>query len=95
MALAPYYTGDNVHLKFTITDESGDTYPTSAAISIIKPNNLVAGPYNVRVEGNEVSYAMLSTDTDLEGSYSAYFRVILLGDLARTHKIDFTVIKSP
>ncbi len=95
MALAPYYTGDNVPLKFVVTDASGDTYPTSAAISIIKPNNLVVGPYNVRVEGNEVSYAMLNADTDLEGSYSAYFRVILPGNLARTHKVDFTVIKSP
>ena len=95
MALAPYYTGDNVPLGFAITDVGGDTYPTSADVSIIKPNNLVVGPYDARVEGNVVSYAMLSTDTDIAGSYSAYFRVILPGDLARTHKVDFTVIKSP
>ena len=95
MTIAPYYTGDNVPLRFKITDTAGDVNPTSAEVYIRVPNNQVVGPYTAQVEGNEVSYALLDTDTGLAGNYSVYFTITLPGGLKRTHKVECSVIKSP
>jgi len=92
---APYYTGDDVPLKFTITDADGDVNPVSCAVHILKPKNELVDDSEAAIDGNEVSYNVPGTVTDEAGTYKAYFVVALPSTLERTHKIEFSVLINP
>ena len=92
---APYYTGDGVPLKFTITDADGDVNPASCAVRILKPSNAYVDNSEAAVSGNEVSYNVPGSVTTEQGTYRVYFVCILPSELERTHKIEFDVLLNP
>jgi len=93
---APYYTGDNVPLKFTVSDATGAVNPTSAKVMIVKPPlGDIIPEVDATISENEVSYVVPIDVTDIDGEYHAFFVMILPGDLTRTHKMEFTVLHNP
>ena len=91
---APYYTGDSVPLKFTVTDADGAVNPASCVVHILKPDNTYIDNTAAAVDGNEVSYNVPASVTGMRGVYKAYF-VLTLSYGERTHKIEFSVIMNP
>ena len=92
---APYYTGDDVPLKFTVSDADGAVNPSSCVVYILKPtNNYITGT-GVAIDGNAISYNVPGSITDIRGLYKAYFVLTLPSGLERTHKIEFTVVTNP
>ena len=91
----PFYTGDNVPLKFTITDATGPLTPTVVTVEILKPDNQKTSPIEAGIDDNQVSYDVPTSITDVDGKYKAYFVITLPGGLIRTHKIEFDITSSP
>ena len=91
---APYYTGDGVPLKFTVSDADGALNPTSCAVAVLKPDNEVVES-TAAVEGDEISYNVPGSVTDKRGLYKVYFVLTLPSSLERTHKIEFDVTGNP
>ena len=91
---SPYYTGDAVPLKFTVTDKDGAVNPSLAMVYILMPGNRVSNGVEATIDGNEVSYTVPSDITQRYGKYKAYF-VCTLTYGERTHKIEFSVRKNP
>ncbi len=91
----PYYTGDGVPLKFTVSDADGDVTPTSCVVHILKPTNEYIDNTEAAVDGNKVSYNVPGSVTATRGLYKAYFVLTLPSELERTHKIEFNVIANP
>lgn len=89
MSLAPYYTGDNVPLKFTVSGKGGGINPLAAKVIILTPN-APTEETNATIDGNTVSYTVPTSVTDKSGRYKAYF-VLTLPSGIRTHKIEFKV----
>lgn len=97
MALSPYYTGDEVPLKFKCYDGGTPENPTKAEVRVVRQN-----PYAVVLEGekveinsNEVSFTVPKTATTIDSDYVAFFRLTMSKGHERTHAIDFTVISCP
>lgn len=97
MALAPYYTGDNVPLKFNCYDGESPATPTSAVVTVVKrnPDKIMVEDVTATISSNEVSYAVPTTATPIDGKYTAFFALTMPGGLSRTHAIDFEVIANP
>lgn len=91
----PYYTGDGVPLKFTVTDADGAVNPSDCVVHILKPTNEYITDPTVAIDGDEVSYNVGGTATNQTGLYKAYFVVTLPSGLERTHKIEFYIIANP
>jgi len=91
---APYYTGDTVPLKFTITDSDGNVNPSAAKILILKPDNTMTAETDATRDGNAVSYNVPANVTEAEGMYRAYF-ICTLSYGERTHMIEFTINRNP
>ena len=89
----PYYTGDTVPLRFTVTDANGAVNPSSCVVVILKPNRTVTSETDAVIDGNEVSYNVLASVTNVSGVYKAFF-VLTLAYGERTHKIEFNVTKN-
>lgn len=94
MAKAPYYTGDNVRLGFTITDADGAVNPSVAQVKIVKPDDSVTDIVEATIKGSEVSYIVPIDVTDLAGVYIAYFELTLPGTLIRTHRMSFSITQN-
>ena len=94
MSEAPYYTGDGVPLKFTVSDDDGAVNPTACEVIILKPTNEVVECASA-VDGNEVSCNVAGSVTTAKGLYKAYFVLTLPSELERTHKIEFNVALNP
>jgi len=92
---APYYTGDQIPLKYTVSDAIGGVNITSCKVTILKPDNTIMGEVDAAVDGNEVSYNIPGNVTNLEGVYRVYFVNILPSGGERTHKIERTVLLNP
>ena len=92
---APYYTGDGVPLKFTVSDKDGAVNPSACEVAILTPNNALIDETPAAIDGNTVSYNVPASVTDTDGLYKAYFILTLPSGLERTHKIEFTVIANP
>lgn len=91
---APYYEGDGVPLKFTVSDADGAVNPVSCDVYILKPHNTVVEA-EPAIDGNKVSYNVPGTTTDTGGHYKVYFIMTLPSGLERTHKIEFDVRVNP
>lgn len=91
----PYYTGDGVPLKFTVTDRDGAVNPTGCTVVILTPHNSLTDEIDSALDGNTVSYNVPASVTDTDGLYKAYFVLTLPSGAERTHKIEFTVIVNP
>lgn len=91
---APYYTGDSVPLKFTVSDDNGDVNPTACVVTVLKPTNEIA-ECTAAIDGNEVSCNVAGSVTVAKGIYKAYFVLTLPSELERTHKIEFNVALNP
>ena len=87
---SPYYSGDSIPLRFTLTDSTGAVNPSASKITILKPDNTVTTETNATVAGNVVTYTVPASVTDKKGKYKAYF-VNTLSYGERTHKIEFDV----
>lgn len=95
MSPAPYYTGDNIPLKFTVSDKDGAVNPSAAEVWLLTPctrEHTKLG--DATVDGNEVSYTVGTDKTCGAGIYKFYF-VLTLPFGARTHKIEREVIHNP
>lgn len=90
-----YYTGDNVPLKFTITDAAGAITPSLVEVSILKPHNLFLDHSDAEINGNIVSYLVPTSVTNEGGHYKAYFVITLPEYGGRSHKIEFDVNPNP
>lgn len=90
----PYYTGDGVPLKFTVSDADGGVNPTACEVTILKPTNETA-TCTAAIDSNTVSCNVPGSITTVQGLYKAYFVLILPSELERTHKIEFEVIANP
>lgn len=94
MTPSPYYTGDTVPLKFTVSDDNGPVTPQSCVVHILKPDNEYKDDTEAIINENEVSYNVPGDVNDIGGLYKAYF-VCLMSYGERTHKIEYTVIHNP
>jgi len=94
ISISPYYTGDSVPIRFTITDVNGAVNPISSTVEILKPDNSLTTITNASVNSNIVIYTVPATVTTLQGHYKAYF-VNTLSYGERTHKIEFDVKVNP
>ena len=92
---APYYTGDDVPLKFTVSDREGAVNPTGCKVIILTPHNSLTDETDVAVDGNEVSYNVPGSINDSDGVYKAYFILTLPSGFERTHKMEFKIIVNP
>lgn len=92
---APYYTGDGVPLKFTVSDKDGAVNPTSCKVIILTPHNALTDETDAAVDGNEVSYNVPASVTDVDGLYKSYFILTLPSGAERTHKIEFKIVVNP
>lgn len=90
----PYYTGDNVPLKFTCAESGSPVTPTVAKVSILKPDYSLVAEVDATINGNEVSYKVPTTVTDKAGNYKAYFTLTILSQ-ERTHIQYFEVVSNP
>ena len=90
----PYYTGDNVPLKFTCADNGTPVTPTSAKVTILKPDYSIVAEVDAIISTNTVSYLVSTTVTDKAGHYKAYFNLVLLTQ-ERTHIQYFEVVSNP
>lgn len=90
----PYYSGDTVPLKFTITDDQGAVNPSAVVVEILKPHNTLITGTNAGIDGNVVTCNVPAPVNDEQGHYKAYF-VCTLSYGERTHKIEYDVIKNP
>lgn len=95
MSIAPYYTGDVVPLKFTISDATGAITPLAVEVTIQRPNHVLTESIVADIDSNQVSYDVPISTTTQDGIYKAYFVITLPGGLIRTHKIEFKVIRNP
>lgn len=91
----PYFTGDGVPLKFTISDATGGITPSAVSVTILKPNNSVTDSVPAGIDENQVSYDVPGSVTDIDGRYRAYFVNTLPSGVERTHMIEFEVIRNP
>ena len=91
---APYYTGDRVPLKFTISDADGDVNPTACVVTILKPNNGTA-KCTAAIGGNMVSCNVSGSVNSERGTYRVYFVNTLPSGGERTHKIEYEIIDNP
>lgn len=92
---APYYTGDNVPLVFTVTDDDGAVVPTAVDLQISKPDGTVPDIEDAVIDGNEVSYTVTTGTTDMAGGYKAFFVLTLPNGNIRTHQVSFSVVANP
>lgn len=92
---APYYTGDGVPLKFTVSDRDGAVNPSSCKVIILTPHNSLTDEVDAAIDGNEVSYNVPGNVTNAQGTYKTYFILTLPSGAERTHKREFTVIVNP
>jgi len=92
---APYYTGDGVPLKFTVSDADGAVNPSSCVVVILTPHNSVTDEVDAAVDGNEVSYNAPASVNDSDGVYKVYFILTLPSGFERTHKIEYRIIANP
>jgi len=90
----PYYSGDVVPLKFTITDADGAVNPSKVVVLILMPGNEVSNGVEAAIDGNAVSYTVPATITQIAGHYKAYF-VCTLASGERTHRMEFKITKNP
>ena len=88
---APYYTGDRVPLKFTVSNAD----ITSSEVFILKPSNTMMEGVPAAVDDNTVSYNVPGSVTNEAGRYRAYFVNTLASGGERTHKPEFEVLKNP
>jgi len=95
MAHIPYYTGDTIPLKFTITDANGAVNPSLVMVTVYKPDKSHEEETAAEISGNEVSYNIPSSVTDISGVYVAYFVCTLPGSQIRTHMVQATVVDNP
>jgi len=97
MALSPYYTGDNVPLKFKCYDGDSPDTPTAAEVSAWrrKPDVAVLSDATGAISDNEVSFTVPANATERDGQYTAFFVLTMSNGYIRTHAIDFEVIKNP
>ena len=91
---SPYYTGDSVPIKFTLTDADGVVNPSASKVTILKPDNSETTEVSATVAGNVVTYTVPATVTTIKGTYKAYF-VNTLSYGERTHKVEFEVTPNP
>ena len=91
---APYYTGDTVPLKFTISDAEGGIAPSAVKVTILTPGNILTDEVDATIDGNAVSYNVPNSVNDMRGLYKAYF-ICTLSYGERTHKIEYTIINNP
>ena len=89
-----YFTGDNVPLKFTVTEGGVPVTPTVAKVTIVKPNFSMTAEVNATISSNVVSYVVPASVTTLQGYYEAYFVLTISGN-ERTHKMLFNVVVNP
>jgi len=88
---APYFAGDTVPLKFTISDSEGGVTPSSVNVCLFKPDRSCVMD-TATIDGSEVSYNV--TSTGVAGHYRCYF-ICSLSYGERTHKIEFSITKNP
>ena len=91
-----YYIGDNVPLKFKITDAEGDIEPSVVKVIIAKPSNrgIPTSPANADIDGNTVSYKVPTSVTTDDGEYHAFF-VCTISAGIRTYQMNFYVYSNP
>ena len=95
MSEVPFYTGDNIPLKFTISDKDGVVNPSVAVVWCIKPSSRDYSELgNATIDGNEVSYTVGTGCTGEVGIYKFYF-IMTIPAGQRTHKIEKEVIHNP
>lgn len=96
---APYYTGNNVPLKFKIEDAQGAVEPTSVKVRIACNNSIITlQEADADVESTTpftVSYIVPTNLTTLEGDYEAFFDCDIPGVGIRTHVKTFKVVHNP
>ena len=91
----PYYTGDNVPLKFKVTDGLGDVIPTATKVVIYRPRHrALTEEADATIDGNTVSYLVPTTVTTGSGEYHAFF-ILNLPMGIRTYQMNFTVKDNP
>lgn len=92
----PYFKGDNVPLKFKITDALGNVNPSVVKVIITRPRNRTqpTSPVNADIDGNTVSYLVPSTVTTADGEFHAFF-VCTLPYGIRTYQMNFRVYNNP
>lgn len=95
MAQTEYYTGDTIPLKFTITDADGAVNPSQVKVTIQKPDKSHEDEEDATILGNEVSYIIPISVTDISGVYIAYFVCTLPGSQIRTHMMQASVVDNP
>jgi len=89
----PYFTGDNVPIKFNASYESSEG-PTSAKVTIRNPHNLCSEEADATVDGQIVAYVVPQSFTTERGEYAAWFVCTFsYGD--RTYEAFFAVEPNP
>ena len=93
--MAEYFTGDNVPLKFKVTDAEGNVNPSAVNVIIRKPHTMaLTEPIPAGVDGNTVSYLVPTSVTTNVGEYHAFF-VCELPYGIRTYQMNFSVLSNP
>ena len=91
----PYFTGDNVPLKFKITDALGDVEPSAVSVIIYKAKSRTATDGDdAEIDGNTVSYLVPVSVTSEESTYRAFF-ICTLPSGIRTYMMSFNVRENP
>ncbi len=91
---SPYYTGDSVPVRLTLTDADGAVNPSSCSVVVLKPDNTETTSANATINANVVTYTIPGTVTTIRGHYKAYF-VNTLSYGERTYKVEFDVVSNP
>ena len=91
----PYFTGDNVPLKFEITDAEGGVNPSTVSVVICYPrNSKLTEPADADIDGNTVTYTVPLSATTMPGEYHAFF-VCTIPAGVRTYQMNFAVLDNP
>ena len=92
----PYYTGDNILIKFTVTDSSGGVNPTGAVVWLYHPETTVYEELgSADIDDNVVSYLVASEKTSHGGQNTFYIILQLPVYGERTYRVTKELIRNP
>ncbi len=86
-----YFTGDDIVLRFTVSDDGVAFPPLSTSLQVLLPDGSWRDLGASEIEGNKITHVVPNAVTSLDGDYMALFKMTFAGDLIRQHKMLITV----
>ena len=91
---APYYTGDDVKLKFGVAQKGQRNIKvTSATISLSGPKGEIWSSTPAEVDNDVVRMEIGGGVHDVPGDYIAEFKVGIAPDIKATHRIKYRILQ--